>query len=138
MLDRAGEVAAVPGTTRGRADRSGEQRVLGIREVERPLIARALAATRGNQLKAADVLGLNRNTLRKKIRELGDNVAREVQRVVHRYKDLQDIIAILGMEELSEEDKQAVSRARPRAIAGTARVTSQPTLVATSATSPRD
>ena len=34
------------------------------------------------------------------------NVAREVQRVLQRYKDLQDIIAILGMEELSEEDKQ--------------------------------
>jgi two-component system, NtrC family, nitrogen regulation response regulator GlnG len=47
-----------------------------IREVERPLIARALAATRGNQLKAADVLGLNRNTLRKKIRELDIQVSR--------------------------------------------------------------
>jgi len=40
------------------------------------------------------------------------NVAREVQRVLQRYKDLQDIIAILGMEELSEEDKLAVTRAR--------------------------
>jgi F-type H+-transporting ATPase subunit beta len=40
------------------------------------------------------------------------NVAREVQRVLQRYKDLQDIIAILGMEELSEEDKQLVARAR--------------------------
>ncbi|MBN1692433.1 MAG: F0F1 ATP synthase subunit beta, partial [Dehalococcoidales bacterium] len=40
------------------------------------------------------------------------NVAREVQRVLQRYKDLQDIIAILGIEELSEEDRQAVSRAR--------------------------
>ena len=39
-------------------------------------------------------------------------VAREVQRVLQRYKDLQDIIAILGMEELSEEDKQLVTRAR--------------------------
>jgi len=39
-------------------------------------------------------------------------VAREVQRVMQRYKDLQDIIAILGMEELSEEDKLTVSRAR--------------------------
>jgi F-type H+-transporting ATPase subunit beta len=39
-------------------------------------------------------------------------VAREVQRVLQRYKDLQDIIAILGIEELAEEDKQAVSRAR--------------------------
>ena len=40
------------------------------------------------------------------------DVAREVQRVLQRYKDLQDIIAILGMEELSEADKQLVYRAR--------------------------
>lgn len=40
------------------------------------------------------------------------NVAREVQRILQRYKDLQDIIAILGMEELSEDDKQLVGRAR--------------------------
>jgi len=39
-------------------------------------------------------------------------VAREVQRILQRYKDLQDIIAILGMEELSDEDKQTVYRAR--------------------------
>jgi F-type H+/Na+-transporting ATPase subunit beta len=39
-------------------------------------------------------------------------VAREVQRVLQRYRDLQDIIAILGIEELSEEDKQTVGRAR--------------------------
>ncbi|MCI0597861.1 F0F1 ATP synthase subunit beta [Candidatus Parcubacteria bacterium] len=39
-------------------------------------------------------------------------VANEVKRVLQRYKDLQDIIAILGIEELSEEDKQAVYRAR--------------------------
>lgn len=39
-------------------------------------------------------------------------VAREVQRILQRYKDLQDIIAILGMEELSEDDKQLVARAR--------------------------
>lgn len=39
-------------------------------------------------------------------------VARDVQRILQRYKDLQDIIAILGMEELSEEDKQTVARAR--------------------------
>jgi len=39
-------------------------------------------------------------------------VAREVQKVLQKYKDLQDIIAILGMEELSEEDKLTVSRAR--------------------------
>jgi F-type H+-transporting ATPase subunit beta len=39
-------------------------------------------------------------------------VAREVQRVLQRYKDLQDVIAILGIEELSEEDKVTVARAR--------------------------
>ncbi len=39
-------------------------------------------------------------------------VARHVQKVLQRYKDLQDIIAILGMDELSEEDKQTVARAR--------------------------
>lgn len=39
-------------------------------------------------------------------------VAREVQRVLQRYKDLQDIIAILGMEELSDEDRALVARAR--------------------------
>lgn len=39
-------------------------------------------------------------------------VARGVQKVLQRYKDLQDIIAILGMDELSEEDKQTVTRAR--------------------------
>jgi len=40
------------------------------------------------------------------------NVAREVQRLLQKYKELQDIIAILGMDELSEEDKQVVARAR--------------------------
>jgi len=40
------------------------------------------------------------------------DTAREVQRVLQRYKDLQDIIAILGVEELSDEDKQIVARAR--------------------------
>ncbi len=40
------------------------------------------------------------------------NVARQVQQVLQRYKALQDIIAILGMDELSEEDKLTVARAR--------------------------
>ena len=40
------------------------------------------------------------------------DVAREVQRVLQKYRDLQDIIAILGMDELSEEDKATVARAR--------------------------
>ncbi|MCB1545229.1 MAG: nitrogen regulation protein NR(I), partial [Rhodoblastus sp.] len=41
-----------------------------LREVEYPLLSAALAATRGNQIKAAELLGLNRNTLRKKVRDL--------------------------------------------------------------------
>ena len=40
------------------------------------------------------------------------DVARGVQIILQRYKELKDIIAILGMDELSEEDKQAVNRAR--------------------------
>ncbi|MET3600018.1 nitrogen regulation protein NR(I) [Martelella mangrovi] len=47
-----------------------------LNEVEYPLILAALTATRGNQIRAADLLGLNRNTLRKKIRELGVSVYR--------------------------------------------------------------
>jgi two-component system nitrogen regulation response regulator GlnG len=47
-----------------------------LREIERPLIALTLVATRGNQIKAAQLLGLNRNTLRKKIRELDIQVLR--------------------------------------------------------------
>jgi len=47
-----------------------------LREVERPLIIQTLGATRGNQIRAAHLLGLNRNTLRKKIRELDIPVVR--------------------------------------------------------------
>ena len=47
-----------------------------LREVERPLITLSLSATLGNQLQTARMLGLNRNTLRKKIRELGIEVVR--------------------------------------------------------------
>ena len=49
-----------------------------IAEVERPLIQMTLAATRGNQIKAAAMLGLNRNTLRKKIRDLDIPVVRGI------------------------------------------------------------
>lgn len=62
---------------------------------------------------AVDPLDSNSTILDPEI--VGDEhytVAREVQRVLQRYKDLQDIIAILGMEELSEEDKLTVARAR--------------------------
>ncbi|MEE8536234.1 MAG: nitrogen regulation protein NR(I) [Kiloniellales bacterium] len=47
-----------------------------LREIEKPLISLSLSATRGNQIKAAKLLGLNRNTLRKKIRELDIQVVR--------------------------------------------------------------
>lgn len=60
---------------------SGEEGVLYDRalvELEEPLIRMTLAETRGNQIRAASLLGLNRNTLRKKIRELGIGVQRRV------------------------------------------------------------
>jgi two-component system nitrogen regulation response regulator GlnG len=47
-----------------------------LREVEVPLIELSLQATRGNQIKTAELLGLNRNTLRKKIRDLEIDVVR--------------------------------------------------------------
>jgi two-component system nitrogen regulation response regulator GlnG len=50
-----------------------------LREIERPLIALTLDATRGNQIRAAELLGVNRNTLRKKIRELDIKVVRSVR-----------------------------------------------------------
>jgi F-type H+-transporting ATPase subunit beta len=62
---------------------------------------------------AVDVLDSNSNSLDPEI--VGEEhyrVAREVQRVLQQYKELQDIIAILGMEELSDDQKQTVARAR--------------------------
>ncbi len=50
-----------------------------LREVEYPLISAALAATRGNQIKAAELLGLNRNTLRKKVRDLDVRLMRSLR-----------------------------------------------------------
>jgi F-type H+-transporting ATPase subunit beta len=74
--------------------------------LERALAAQALVP-------AVDPLASNSRILDPIV--VGDehyHVAREVQRVLQRYKDLQDVIAILGMEELSEEDKATVARAR--------------------------
>jgi F-type H+-transporting ATPase subunit beta len=62
---------------------------------------------------AVDPLDSNSRVLEPSV--VGDehyDTAREVQRVLQKYKDLQDIIAILGMDELSDEDKQVVHRAR--------------------------
>lgn len=62
---------------------------------------------------AVDVLDSNSTTLDPEI--VGDEhyrVAREVQQVLQEYKELQDIIAILGMDELSDDQKQTVARAR--------------------------
>jgi len=62
---------------------------------------------------AVDPLASNSRVLDPKV--IGEEhyyVAREVQRVLQRYKDLQDVISILGMEELAEEDKITVARAR--------------------------
>ena len=50
-----------------------------LKEVERPLISLTLEATRGNQIKAAQLLGVNRNTLRKRIRELDIRVVRGIK-----------------------------------------------------------
>ncbi|MGJ4855623.1 nitrogen regulation protein NR(I) [Labrys sp. La1] len=50
-----------------------------LRDIEEPLIGAALAATRGNQIKAAELLGVNRNTLRKKIRDLDIQVIRAIR-----------------------------------------------------------
>ena len=50
-----------------------------LRDVEEPLINAAMAATRGNQIKAAELLGVNRNTLRKKIRDLDIRIIRTLR-----------------------------------------------------------
>ena len=60
------------------ACRSGTCTTGVLAEVERPLIQMTLSATRGNQIKAAAMLGLNRNTLRKKIRDLEIPVVRGI------------------------------------------------------------
>jgi two-component system nitrogen regulation response regulator GlnG len=51
-----------------------------LQEIERPLLSIALAECQGNQLRTAELLGLNRNTLRKKIRDLGLEAGRSAKR----------------------------------------------------------
>ncbi|MGH7081050.1 MAG: nitrogen regulation protein NR(I) [Acetobacteraceae bacterium] len=63
---------------RSPAGRAGAIHEQVLAEIERPLIRAALSATRGNQIKAAGMLGLNRNTLRKKIRDLEIEVLRGI------------------------------------------------------------
>jgi len=58
---------------------SGELYQRLLREVEYPMIASTLAATGGNQIKASEILGLNRNTLRKKIRDLDIKILRALR-----------------------------------------------------------
>jgi len=55
-----------------------------LKEIERPLLTVSLVATGGNQLKAAKLLGLNRNTLRKKIRDLDIEVVRGIRQDLDR------------------------------------------------------
>jgi two-component system nitrogen regulation response regulator GlnG len=56
--------------------RPGDVYRAAVAVIERPLLAHVLAATGGNQLRAARLLGLNRNTLRKRCRELGLDLPR--------------------------------------------------------------
>jgi two-component system, NtrC family, nitrogen regulation response regulator GlnG len=56
---------------------SGDVYAMVLEQVERPLIRFVLEKTRGNQVRAADILGINRNTLRKKITELGIELRKE-------------------------------------------------------------
>jgi two-component system nitrogen regulation response regulator GlnG len=56
---------------------SGDLYSMVLEQMERPLIRFVLEKTRGNQVKAADILGINRNTLRKKIQDLGIEVKKD-------------------------------------------------------------
>jgi two-component system nitrogen regulation response regulator GlnG len=91
-MSGGGEEGAVPDGLAASVERHLKQMLAGsadgiptrdiydqvLAEVERPLIRMTLSATRGNQIKAAAMLGLNRNTLRKKIRDLGIPVIRGI------------------------------------------------------------
>jgi two-component system nitrogen regulation response regulator GlnG len=83
MADTSGAAAArvITNTIPALADellgsRPGDVYRAAVAILERPLLAHVLAATGGNQLRAARLLGLNRNTLRKRCRELGLDLPR--------------------------------------------------------------
>jgi len=85
MADTSGAAAArvITNTIPALADellgsRPGDVYRAAVAILERPLLAHVLAATGGNQLRAARLLGLNRNTLRKRCRELGLDLPRAV------------------------------------------------------------
>ena len=63
--------------------RPGDVYRAAVAILERPLLAHVLATTGGNQLRAARLLGLNRNTLRKRCRELGLDLPRSPTAVAH-------------------------------------------------------
>ena len=63
--------------------RPGDVYRAAVAIIERPLLAHVLAATGGNQLRAARLLGLNRNTLRKRCRELGLDLPRSPAAAEH-------------------------------------------------------
>ena len=63
--------------------RPGDVYRAAVAIIERPLLAHVLATTGGNQLRAARLLGLNRNTLRKRCRELGLDLPRAPAPAVH-------------------------------------------------------
>ena len=98
-----------------------------LAEVERPLLRLVLSATRGNQIKAAAMLGLNRNTLRKKIREL-DLPGRARAR-------LMGVDAPPGPEAARQGSPAA---AAPRAGAASARGRRRPRSAAARSTAARD
>ena len=80
-----------------------------VREIEAPLIIAALAATRGHQIKAAELLGLNRNTLRKKM--IGLDVHPRFSRLLERYSIRSDnALAFLRFRVNSQSDRTISSR----------------------------
>jgi len=79
-LEQAGFAGALADWLRARPMREGQLYADAIAELERPLLAHALAETGGNQLRAARLLGINRNTLRKRLNDLDIDLERAARR----------------------------------------------------------